>query len=52
MPNDRQELRDALASRNVRAFLRAIRLGEGTTDALGYKRLCGGEIIDDLRQHP
>lgn len=32
----------ALGHRNVSAFLRAIRLAEGTNDALGYRRLVGG----------
>ncbi len=30
---------EALASPNVQAFLRAIRLGEGTSDANGYRRI-------------
>jgi muramidase (phage lysozyme) len=49
---DRQELRDALLVGNVKAFLRAIRLGEGTKDDLGYHRLVGGEMVYDLSHHP
>lgn len=49
---DRSKLKQALLSTNVRAFLRAIRLGEGTWDEDGYYRLCGGELIRDLTHHP
>lgn len=42
----------ALRSPNVRAFLRAIRLGEGTADADGYRRIVGGELFDDFSDHP
>ena len=35
-------LRLAVNEPNVRAFLKAIRLGEGTSDELGYYRLVGG----------
>ena len=45
-------LRTALESPNVRAFLRAIRLGEGTSDANGYRRIVGGELFDSFADHP
>lgn len=35
---------EALCNRNVLAFLRAIRLGEGTLDDDGYRRMVGGEL--------
>src|SRR5690606_9753915 len=34
------------------AFLRAIRLGEGTLAADGYRRIVGGELFDDFSDHP
>ena len=37
---------------NVAAFLRAIRLGEGTSDDDGYRRIVGGESFDDYSDHP
>ncbi len=43
---------EALASPNVQAFLRAIRLGEGTSDANGYRRIVGGELFDSFTDHP
>lgn len=42
----------ALRSPNVHAFLRAIRLGEGTLDADGYRRIVGGELFDSFADHP
>lgn len=48
----RTALRDALANANVRAFLMAIRLGEGTSDELGYYRIVGGGTFDDDSAHP
>lgn len=45
-------LRLALDSQNVRAFLKAIRLGEGTSDELGYYRLVGGGEFSDDSRHP
>jgi muramidase (phage lysozyme) len=50
---DRQRLRAALAEHsNVRAFLRAIRLGEGTSDDRGYHRIVGGQEFEDFSHHP
>lgn len=46
------ELHSALDSPNVRAFLRAIRLGEGTADEAGYRRLVSGGEFDDFGKHP
>ena len=46
------DLNDALAHDNVKAFLRAIRLGEGTTDPDGYRRIVGGQLFTDFSWHP
>jgi len=43
---------EALRSKNVLAFLRAIRLGEGTLDADGYRRIVGGELFGSFADHP
>lgn len=43
---------EALQHPNVRAFLRAIRLGEGTSDEDGYRRIVGGELFDSFADHP
>lgn len=48
----RADLKAALADPNVRAFLRAIRLGEGTADDLGYRRLVGGGEFESFAWHP
>jgi len=37
---------------NVIAFLRAIRLGEGTSDEAGYYRVVGGGTFTDDSRHP
>jgi lysozyme len=39
-------------SPNLSAFLRAIRLGEGTADEDGYRRLCGGGELESFERHP
>jgi len=49
---NRAVLKQALESVNIRAFLRAIRLGEGTSDELGYYRIVGGQTFNDLSTHP
>ena len=49
---NRQRLKDALENTNVRAFLMAIRLGEGTIDDAGYWRIVGGGTFNDDRVHP
>lgn len=46
------ELRGALDHVNVRAFLKAIRLGEGTSDDDGYFRIVGGGSFSDDSKHP
>lgn len=46
------DLRRDLQHANVRAFLRAIRLGEGTSDERGYHRLVGGGDFESLAAHP
>lgn len=48
----RAELREALEDANVRAFLRALRLGEGTADDDGYRRIVGGQLFDHFLDHP
>jgi muramidase (phage lysozyme) len=37
---------------NVAAFLRALRLGEGTRDDAGYRRIVGGSMAQSLADHP
>lgn len=37
---------------NVRAFLRMIRHGEGTSDEDGYRRCFGGDLFDSFSDHP
>lgn len=37
---------------NVRAVLAVIRTGEGTTDANGYRRIFGGELVSSFADHP
>ncbi len=43
---------DARDNVNVRAFLKAIRLGEGTSDERGYSRIVGGRIFNNYSEHP
>lgn len=45
-------LDEALRCKNVLAFLKAIRLGEGTLDDDGYRRIVGGELFDSFADHP
>lgn len=49
---NRLDLQAALGNRNVRAFLKAIRLGEGTSDPAGYYRIVGGGSFSNCSQHP
>lgn len=49
---NRSDFRAALQSPNVRALLVAIRLGEGTSDANGYRRLVGGGEFESFADHP
>lgn len=49
---NRADLQTALEHPNVRAFLKAIRLGEGTTDEAGYYRIVGGQTFTDDSIHP
>lgn len=44
--------KEFLKNPNVLAFLRAIRLGEGTTDEKGYQRIVGGAHFEDFSDHP
>lgn len=48
----RSDLRSALENPNVRAFLHAIRLGEGTSDEAGYLRIVGGDMASHYLDHP
>ena len=48
----RNYLRVALQDANVQAFLKAIRLGEGTSDEAGYYRIVGGGTFSDTSKHP
>jgi muramidase (phage lysozyme) len=49
----RADLREYLdRERNVRAFLKVIRNGEGTSDGDGYRRMFGGELFDSFADHP
>jgi len=41
-----EHIRLSAAHPNVQAFLRAIRLGEGTADEDGYRRIVGGKLFD------
>lgn len=49
---DRQDLKRSLENKNVTAFLKAIRLGEGTTDDMGYRTIVGGGTFTDESRHP
>lgn len=49
---NRSDLRTALLHHNVQAFLRAIRLGEGTSDEMGYYRIVGGGSFTEDSVHP
>lgn len=42
----------ALTDPNVQAFLKMIRVGEGTTDEDGYRRHFGGELFESFADHP
>lgn len=44
--------RSALGVKNVQAFLKVIRNGEGTLDANGYRRIFGGQLFDNFADHP
>lgn len=46
-----QNIKDSLHP-NMKAFLMMIRVGEGTSDANGYRRLFGGELFNDFSKHP
>jgi muramidase (phage lysozyme) len=50
--SDPIELIAALEHPNVRAFVRMIRYGEGTSDEDGYRRMFGGELFDSFADHP
>lgn len=46
------DLRFELSNPNVRAFLKAIRLGEGTSGEDGYCIIVGGGRFTDMSRHP
>ena len=48
----RIDLQKALENTNVRAFLQAIRLGEGTSSPEGYWTIVGGQTFTDDSKHP
>ena len=50
----RKDLQLALKNKNVLAFLKAIRLGEGTLEGgdEGYYRIVGGGTFQDTSKHP
>lgn len=39
-------------NKNVQAFLKVIRQGEGTSDANGYRRIFGGQLFTSYADHP
>lgn len=41
-----------LNNKNVLAFLKVIRTGEGTSDANGYRRIFGGQLFSSFADHP
>jgi len=41
-----------IASPHLRAFLRLIRVGEGTPDDEGFRRIFGGELFTSFADHP
>lgn len=41
-----------LNNKNVQAFLKVIRQGEGTADANGYRRIFGGQLFTSFADHP
>lgn len=47
-----QQLKQALQHENLRAFLAMIRVGEGTADVLGYRRMFGGGQFEGFADHP
>jgi len=52
LPASADEVRAVSAEANVQAFLRAIRLGEGTSGPNGYQTLFGGGTFDSFADHP
>jgi muramidase (phage lysozyme) len=46
------QLRAALRNPHLQAFFVVIRVGEGTADGDGYRRLFGGDLVDSLKDHP
>lgn len=49
---NRTDLQTALLNKNTWAFLKAIRLGEGTSDDAGFYRVVGGGSFTDDSCHP
>jgi lysozyme len=43
---------EAVSNGNVQAFLAMIRVGEGTSDSNGYRRIFGGRLFDSFADHP
>lgn len=52
LENMMQDIRKAVNNQNVRRMLKLVRVGEGTDDADGYRRLYGGGEFDSFADHP
>lgn len=50
-PQEKLQIKN-IESARVRAFLKMIRVGEGTSDTNGYRRLVGGGNFDNFNDHP
>lgn len=48
----REEIGIFLDDANMQAFLHMIRVGEGTSDADGYRKMFGGDLFDSFDDHP
>ena len=46
------DVRQLVNNKNVKAYLKAIRKGEGTADAGGYSRMFGGSMFAGFADHP
>lgn len=52
MKYTREQFRKALETREMQAFLQVVRTGEGTTGDDGYYTIFGGELAENLVDHP
>ena len=46
------DLQQIYRNQNIRAFIQALRLGEGTSGPDGYNMIVGGDHFDDFSKHP